>query len=120
MKFVYLNWFPLVFLFFIILTFLLKRIEKNFFNFVKRHWFYKKSFSQKCAFFFQTIGTLCLCLSLLNLRGPLKSVKQKTTRTQTMILIDTSLSMGAQDIRPSRFEKALMLARHFVKFSCAL
>jgi Ca-activated chloride channel family protein len=42
----------------------------------------------------------------------LKGIHQ--TKEQ-ILLIDTSASMGVEDVRPSRFEKALILARHFIK-----
>ena len=34
---------------------------------------------------------------------------------KTIILVDSSASMLAEDVRPNRFKKALLLVKHYVK-----
>ena len=54
-------------------------------------------------------------LSLLDLRGKEVQVNSKTSDERTIILIDTSASMSVEDVRPNRFEKALLLVKHYVR-----
>lgn len=54
-------------------------------------------------------------LALLDLRGPEKKIRASLPDQRTIILLDSSASMLAEDVRPSRFVKSLQIARHFVK-----
>lgn len=56
-----------------------------------------------------------ILFSLLDLRGPEEKIKSNIPDQRTIIVIDSSASMLAEDVRPSRFVKSLQLARHFVK-----
>ena len=51
----------------------------------------------------------------MDLRGPVEDAKVSIKDQQTIIMIDMSLSMMAEDIRPNRLEKSIVLARHFIK-----
>lgn len=56
-----------------------------------------------------------MLISLLDLRGPEERIKSSIPDQKTIIILDSSASMLAEDIRPSRFSKAIQMARHFVK-----
>ena len=93
----------------------LNKQESLFFRWVEDHWFFKKSKKRKIAHILSLFGIGLLLLSLLDLRGQEQKIKGKVSSQRTLILIDTSTSMLAEDVRPNRFEKAIFLARHFVK-----
>lgn len=94
---------------------LIIRQERNYFSWVKKFWFYKRSLASKLSSFFFIAGIVLLALSTLDLRGPEETITGDIPDQKTLILIDTSSSMLAEDVRPNRFEKAIILARHFVK-----
>jgi Ca-activated chloride channel family protein len=56
-----------------------------------------------------------LLLSLLDLRGPEEKIKTEVPTDRTIILIDTSASMLAEDVKPSRLQKAALIAKHFAR-----
>ena len=58
---------------------------------------------------------ILLIISLLDLRGPEQQHKSQIPDQKTIIIIDSSASMLAEDIRPNRFQKSILLARHFIK-----
>src|SRR5690606_7959472 len=61
------------------------------------------------------VGFSLLALSLLDLRGPEERIKAQVPSKRTIVLMDTSASMLAEDVRPSRLEKAVLLAKHFAR-----
>jgi Ca-activated chloride channel family protein len=65
------------------------------------------------AFFILGIGLLFI--ALLDLRGPEQRIESQVPDQKTIIIIDSSASMLAEDVRPNRFKKAILMARHFVK-----
>lgn len=89
--------------------------EKKFFTWVKLHWFYDRSFKNKLSTYLYLLGMTLMFLALLDLRGAEQKVAGKVREQKSIILIDSSLSMQAEDVRPNRFQKAILLARHFVK-----
>ena len=91
------------------------RIKRRFLIWVEDHWFYKTSFTHKLSNIFYVIGLSLLTFALLDLRGPEKKVQGETQDQKTIILVDSSASMLAEDVRPNRFKKALLLVKHFVK-----
>jgi Ca-activated chloride channel family protein len=109
------SYFPLLFIIVIILVVLFYKGEKNYFRWVELHWFFKRTLLSRISSILFITGFVMLLFSMLDLRGPEKYVKGKISDQKTMILIDTSASMLAEDVRPNRFSKALLLARHFVK-----
>lgn len=86
-----------------------------FFKWVKAHWFFKRSLWNRLASAFYVLAISLLLLSLLDLRGNEKKIKSNIPDQKTIILIDSSSSMLVEDVRPNRFQKALLLARHFIK-----
>jgi Ca-activated chloride channel family protein len=108
------NW-PFVLIGFLFLTFIVLTGEKNFFKKIKTYWFYDRSFLSKLSSFFYFLGFLLLLFSLLDLRGPEEKIEAKVNETKTIILLDTSASMLAEDVGPSRLQKAILIAKHFAR-----
>lgn len=115
MSFVYQSYLFIVVGVIIVFSFLVIREENKFFAFVERFWFKKKSFIYSFSRLFFLLGFTLLALSILDLRGPEERIKAKVPSKRTVILIDTSASMLAEDVRPSRLEKAVLLAKHFAR-----
>lgn len=97
------------------MLFILVGQEKRFFAWVKEYWFFSRSKINKFASLFFYIGILLLTLSLADLRGKEEIIKGKVAQKKTLILIDSSSSMLAEDVRPNRYEKSLLLAKHYLK-----
>lgn len=115
MTFTYLNYMPFVIFFLVLLIYLIVKTEKEYFKWVELHWFYKRTFLNKISTFFYLIGFGFLLIALLDLRGPESNIEGNVKDQKTIILIDSSSSMLAEDVRPNRFKRALILARHFTK-----
>lgn len=90
-------------------------LNRKYFNWVKTYWFFERSWMSRLSSIFYTLGISLMLISLLDLRGPEEKIKSNLPDQRTIIIIDSSASMLAEDVRPSRFVKALQLARHFVK-----
>jgi Ca-activated chloride channel family protein len=73
----------------------------------------KKRFN--LSLFLYALGFLCLALALMDLRGKPIIEKGEIPDQRTIILIDASSSMLAEDIKPNRYLKALTIARMFIK-----
>ncbi|OUR93050.1 hypothetical protein A9Q84_21335 [Halobacteriovorax marinus] len=115
MNFVYSNYIPLVILATVLIFFFTRRFEKGFFLWVEDHWFLKRSRASKLSSLLKFFAFALLLTSLLDLRGQEEKVETNIPDQKTIILIDKSASMLVEDVRPNRFKKAIMLARHFVK-----
>jgi Ca-activated chloride channel family protein len=115
MNFIHMNYLPGLALGFIVIAFLVLMLEKRFFTMVKRYWFYNRSFFSYLSTLFFLAGTAGLLISLLDLRGPEEKIKTPVPEQRTIILIDTSASMLAEDVRPSRLQKAALIAKHFAR-----
>ena len=115
MNFLYGEWFFLALAGAFLYGFFVLRYERAFFQRVEKYWFFFPSplYIFKRAFYFS--GCLLLALSLLDLRGREEKVESKIPDQKTLILIDASASMLTEDVRPNRFQKALLMARHFIK-----
>ena len=115
MTFNYSNYFPLVFL--AILSYILIVIvcERGYFRWIKKYWFYVRSPFNKFSTFFYLLAFSLFFISLLDLRGEEKKYKTVIQDQKTIIILDTSLSMLVEDVRPNRFQKAIIIARHFIK-----
>lgn len=88
-------------------------------SYVREYWFLKTSLSSKFSHLFLIISFVFLLIALLDLRGEEEKINAKVPDQKTIILIDSSASMLAEDVRPNRFLKAIQIARHFVKNSAA-
>ncbi|MDP7321289.1 MAG: VWA domain-containing protein [Bacteriovoracaceae bacterium] len=115
MSFLHIEYFiPISVGLFIYAYFYLKH-NKRFFSWVKDYWFYDRSVAHKISSWMYLLGLSLLMLALLDLRGPEKNINAKTVDQKTVILIDSSASMLAEDVRPNRFEKAILLVKHYLK-----
>jgi Ca-activated chloride channel homolog len=99
----------------IVISYLFLRMNKRFFQWVEDYWFYKRSSLHKVSTYLYLVGVAFLLFALLDLRGPEKRITGKVSDQRTIVLIDSSASMLAEDVRPNRFSKALILVKHFVQ-----
>jgi len=115
MNFNQLQYWPGLVFAFVVFIFLVIILEKKFFKVVRTYWFFKRSFFSVISTFLLVLGMGGLILSLLDLRGPEEKVKMEVPEERTIILIDTSASMLAEDVKPSRLQKASLIAKHFAR-----
>lgn len=115
MSFQKLSFLPYIVIGAVITVWLYRRYEKNYFSWVKKYFFYERSLPNKISGVLNLLGILLLLISLLDLRGPEQQHKSQIPDQKTIIIIDSSASMLAEDIRPNRFQKSILLARHFIK-----
>lgn len=115
MSFLYWSYFPFVVVSLVIIFFIFKRYEGSFFTWIKDHWFLERSLSSKVSSILKFLSFALLLVSVLDLRGREEKINSSIPDQRTIILIDKSLSMLVEDVRPNRFKKAIMMARHFVK-----
>lgn len=105
---------PLLFALIILIVISL-RFENTFYTWIKDHWFFKRRKRNILASILYYIGLFLVALALLDLRGPEEYITGKVSDQKTILLIDSSASMMAEDVRPNRFEKAIVLAKHYVR-----
>ncbi len=117
MSFVYSNYIYLVVVSLALIVFFLRKNEKSFYDWVYDNWFYERSLTSKLSSFAFILAIGFLLLSLLDLRGAEQKVEGEVSDKKTILLIDSSLSMLAEDVRPNRYGKAVFIARHFIKNS---
>ena len=99
---------------FLVFAILVIIFEFRYFRWIKRYWFFKRTWINRFSTFFYLFGIFLLLTSLLDLRGKEIRIKAQIPDQKTIILLDTSMSMLAEDVRPNRFQRALLLAKHFV------
>ena len=99
-----------IFFSFLMLTLLRKREAFLVNTFFKKPT--KVIFIKKILFIF---GLIFLCISLLDPRGPQEKIESEIPDQKTIIIIDSSASMLAEDVRPNRYKKSILMARHFIK-----
>lgn len=90
-------------------------LNHKYFKWVKTYWFFERTWLNRFSTVFYILSLFLMLVSLLDLRGPEEKIKTNLPDQKTIIILDSSSSMLAEDIRPSRFSKAIQLARHFVK-----
>lgn len=105
---------PLIFTL-IVLIIIFVRNESVFFSWIKDHWFFRRTKRNILSSVLYFSGFFLIGLALLDLRGPEEYVEGKVSDQKTIIMIDSSASMMAEDVRPNRFEKAIVLAKHYVR-----
>ncbi len=115
MTFVYGNYLVGIIVFWIVLALFVFRGESRFFNFVNTYWFLKRRWRHFIGTGLWLFAVLGLLLSLMDWRGPEERIKTQVSEDKTIILIDTSASMLAEDVKPSRLQKGVMLAKHFIR-----
>lgn len=115
MNFNQMGYLPGIIVLFLVFAAITLVMEKRFFKFVKTYWFYKRSFFSYVSSFLFLLGIAGLLISLLDIRGPEEKIKTEVPSDRTIILIDTSASMLAEDVKPSRLQKASLIAKHFAR-----
>lgn len=115
MNFTYGNFWPLFILGIVSICFLLFRQRRGGDLFIRKYWGLKPSRLRELSFILSLLGMSILLLSLLDIRGEGKKLKASISQKKTVVLLDASASMLAEDIRPNRFERGVFLARHFIR-----
>lgn len=115
MNFVNTKFLPYIILGSMILFIVFFILNRNYFTWIKSYWFLERSKMSRVSSLFYTLSLFLMLTSLLDLRGPEEKVKSNLPDQKTIIILDGSSSMLAEDVRPNRFGKAIQLARHFVK-----
>ena len=99
----------------ILIIYIINRSEKDFFRWIREHWFFQISKTRKVSNILNLIGISLLLVALLDFRGEEEIITGKVTQQRTIMLIDSSASMLAEDVRPNRFKKAILLAKHYIR-----
>jgi Ca-activated chloride channel family protein len=115
MNFLHLDYIPGLALALVTLAIVMFLLERRFFKMVRTYWFYKRSLFSHLSSFLFFAGFVILFISLLDPRGPEQKIKTEAPTDRTIILIDTSASMLAEDVKPSRLQRAILIAKHFTR-----
>ncbi len=115
MNFLRLDLLPYLIIALVIFSVSLFLYERKFFKIVKLYWFYKRSYFHYLSSLLYIGAVTLLCLALLDPRGDDQKIKVEIPESKTIILIDTSASMLAEDVQPSRLSKAVLLAKHYAR-----
>jgi Ca-activated chloride channel homolog len=115
MNFQYLTYWPAILAFFILLLSIVLVLERKFFALIKTYWFYKRSLLSYFATGLFLSGIGLLLFAVLDIRGAEEKIKTQVPSDRTIILLDTSASMLAEDVKPSRLHKAVLIAKHFAR-----
>lgn len=111
----HLEYWPGVLLSIVVLLGVTILLERRFFKVIRTYWFFKRSLLSYISTFLYLAGMGLLLIGLMDLRGPEEKIKQEVPSDRTIILLDTSASMLAEDIKPSRLQKAVLIAKHFAR-----
>jgi len=115
MNFLRMEFLPYILVALIIFSVLLFFNERKYFKIVKLYWFYERSLFHYISSLLYISAIILLSLTLLDPRGEDQKVKVELPESRTIILIDTSASMLAEDVQPSRLSKAVLVAKHFAR-----
>tara|TARA_Y100000590_G_scaffold469529_1_gene657993 strand:+ start:449816 stop:451627 length:1812 start_codon:yes stop_codon:yes gene_type:complete len=114
-SFEYGSYLALTIFLFVIFSIFIVKIRNNYFSTIKKFWFFDDSKYSKIRLVTFLTGFFFLFIATLDLRGPEERIKATIPDQKTIIIIDSSASMLAEDVRPNRFQRSLFLARHFIK-----
>ncbi len=103
--------FPLLF----VLLYFFWKSESTKNDFIEKTFFKRKTFVSKLRNILFYTGIVLLAISALDPRGPQEKMDSQVRDQKTIVIIDSSASMLAEDVRPNRFKKSLLMARHFIK-----
>lgn len=115
MNFLHLEYLPVILIGIMVFALIVFLLEKKFFHLVKTYWFYQRSIFSYISSLLLLMGMSGLLFSLLDARGPEEKIKTEVPAERTIILMDTSASMLAEDVKPSRLQKAALMAKHFAR-----
>lgn len=91
------------------------RRDRLYSKWIYKYWFLVRSIKNKISSILYYLAFFILLLACLDFRGEEQSIKGEIPDQKTIILIDASASMLTEDVSPNRYNKALLLAKHFVK-----
>jgi Ca-activated chloride channel family protein len=97
-----------------IIAFLYRNLQRRE-NVLKSAWMVKFNLKYKASELLKVTTLSLLLVTLLDFRSEPVSVESQAKVQKTVILIDNSASMLVEDVRPNRIEKALLLAKHYIK-----
>lgn len=100
--------------FFLIVLLYVKKIKESD-SFIEKSFFKKPRGVLWLRRLFLVLGIGFLLIASLDPRGPEEKVESKVPDQKTIIIIDSSASMLAEDVRPNRYKKSILMARHFIK-----
>ncbi len=115
MNFSYILFLPLVIIIFLIIAYFVIKQETKAFLWIEKYWFYKRTTLNKISSVLFLVAIFFFLISLLDLRGSSQNKKAILPDQKTIIIVDSSASMLVEDVRPNRFLKSLLMARHFIK-----
>lgn len=110
---------PYIIFFIIVFCITLFIMNKKYFSWIKTYWSYERTIPSYVSSALYALSISLMLISLLDLRGPEERIKSTFPDQRTILIIDSSTSMLAEDVRPSRFSKAIQMARHLVKNAAA-
>ncbi len=84
-------------------------------SFIHNTWFKNPTKINTLRFILKVVGFSLLLIALLDFRGPEEKIESNIPDQKTIIIIDSSASMLAEDVRPNRYQKSILMARHFIK-----
>jgi len=112
------HWFPYLGIALSILVVILFYVEqRKFQRWITLYWGKTVNFNQYVSLLLYLFGVVLLFWTLADWRGKEQLSQTQKIKEKSVILIDNSLSMLAEDVRPNRYEKAILMARHFLKSS---
>ncbi|HXH74002.1 MAG TPA: VWA domain-containing protein [Bacteriovoracaceae bacterium] len=115
MKLNHLEYWPFALIAFVIFLSLTVMYERKFFRMIKTYWFFNRSILSYLSSFLFLTGIGLLLFAVLDIRGPEEKIESSVPTDRTIILVDTSASMLAEDVKPSRLQKAALIAKHFAR-----
>lgn len=115
MNFLRMDLLPYILISLFIFSFGLFYYQRKFFKIVKLYWFYERSYFHYLSSLLYIGAIFLLTLALLDPRGADEKIKVEVPESKTIILIDTSASMLAEDVQPSRLSKAVLVAKHYAR-----
>lgn len=115
MTFLKLEWLLPLMITFLVFSVLYFKSVSSIDDFIKKSFFKRPSLNLWIRRTTFILGVGLLLISLLDLRGPEERIESQVPDQKTIIIIDSSASMLAEDVRPNRFKKSILMARHFIK-----
>jgi len=112
LRFELLPYLCLLFIIFLIYQFRVRATAKSL---LLKYWGFKLTIKEQIAYILYLCALMVLMTAIMDLRGAAEKISTKVPQQKTIILIDNSLSMMAEDVRPNRLQKAVLVARHFVQ-----
>ena len=117
MNFIYYKYLPVIIIVIFLIGVAFHWYEKKYSRWILQHWYFKRTKYNQISSVMLVLSISFFLLALLDLRGEPEKVEANIPDQKTIIIIDASSSMMVEDVRPNRFSKSLIMARHFIKKS---